>query len=310
MLEIRPADPQNDEALLLQLWRGCLSSRWAVTPAWFRRVTVVSTSRPGDLLLAEQAGHAIGFALTQVGQGAEPGGSILALGVLPEFRRRGVGRALHTAALAQLRARGALNACLGSGAGQYFWPGVPLDGSAAWNFFQALGWQDQEHSFDLVRSLDDYHTPAWVGERVAGLDVDFVSAEGADAADVLAFIAAEETGWVGAYSAYLAGGKAADVLLARRRADGEIVAACLLEDAAQRWAGCFPGPLAAPGCFVTAERWQGQGIGMALVARACELLQARGCKTCFIGWTWLVDWYGKLGFAVWQENVMSCRVLS
>jgi hypothetical protein len=48
---------------------------------------------------------------------------------------------------------------------------------------------------------------------------------------------------------------------------------------------------------------------MALVAQATEILQARGCSTSFIGWTWLVDWYGKLGYAVWQEYIMSWKNL-
>jgi beta-N-acetylhexosaminidase len=308
MLEIYAARPDFAAATHAQ-WEKVFGAQWPMDRAWFEQVTRAATWLPGDHLLAQVDGRPVGFALTQVGAGAAPGGALLALGVLPEYRRRGVGRALHAAALQQVRARGARKVGLGSGALEYFWPGVPLDAPGAWAFFQAMGWQERERSFDLVRSLADYHTPAWVWERVNGLDVEYSRAAGSQGEAVLAFVAAEEIGWKGAYASYFERGRASDVLLARRRSDGQLVGACLLESDARRWAACFPGPLAAPGCFLVGERWQGQGIGMALVARAVELLQERGCQTCFIGWTWLVDWYGKLGFQVWQENIMSSREL-
>jgi ribosomal protein S18 acetylase RimI-like enzyme len=310
MFHIYPSRSEKDAALLLELWGKVFGETWPVDPAWFHAVTMSTSWLPGDHLVAEEAGHAIGFVLTQLGNGISPGGSILATGVLPEYRRRGVGRALHQAALEHVRKRGAVKIGLGAGALEYFWPGVPLDQPGAWAFFQSLGWMDQERSFDLVRSLENYHTPSWVWERVSSLGIDFMPAEALSAGDVIAFVAVESAGWKAAYSSYFDSGRARDVLLARRRADGQIVGACLLQDEARRWAARFPRPLGAPGCFLVGEKWQGQGIGMALVARACEVLQARGCKACFIGWTWLVDWYGKLGFEVWQENVMSWRSLS
>ena len=183
-----------------------------MNPAWLSSVSMASTYRPGDHLIAEAGGQPAGFALTQVGKGEAPVGSILAMGVLPEHRRRGVGRALHDSAMDRLHHRDVEKVQLGSGALQYFWPGVPLDLPGAWPFFRAMGWPEDEHSFDLARSLDDYRTPGWVWERLSGLDN--------------------------------------------------------------------------------------------------EILQRRGCKTAFIGWTGLVDWYGKLGFRVWQEYGMSRKAVA
>ncbi|HEV2474579.1 MAG TPA: GNAT family N-acetyltransferase, partial [Chthonomonadales bacterium] len=53
-----------------------------------------------------------------------------------------------------------------------------------------------------------------------------------------------------------------------------------------------------------AESMRGKGIGLALAARATELLQQRGLALSFVGYTWLVDWYGRLGYSVFNENVM------
>jgi len=51
------------------------------------------------------------------------------------------------------------------------------------------------------------------------------------------------------------------------------------------------------------------GIGLALAARVTELLRERGASVRYVGWTWLVDWYGRLGYQVWREYVMSWKRL-
>jgi GNAT superfamily N-acetyltransferase len=307
---ILPLGPDNTVACLIPIWSRVFGDLWPVNPSFLHSVLRVPTCLPGDHLLLEADGRPVGFALTQVSKGDQPYGSLLAIGLLPEYRRQGLGRALHAAALERLARRGARRLQLAAGALAYFWPGVPTSLPAAWPFFQSQGWTSSERSVDLVRSLDDYKTPDWVWQRITGLGIEFVSAENLPPERVTAFVAAEETGWVKDFTNYLEQGRASDVLLAQRQSDGEIIAACLLEADAQRWAARFPQPLAAPGCYLTAGQWQNRGIGMALVARSVEILQARGCKTCFIGWTWLVDWYGKLGFQVWQENIMSWKEIT
>jgi hypothetical protein len=54
---------------------------------------------------------------------------------------------------------------------------------------------------------------------------------------------------------------------------------------------------------------RGQGIGLALAARVTEALYERGLTNSYIGWTWLIDWYGRLGYQVWQEYIMAWRQL-
>jgi predicted N-acetyltransferase YhbS len=56
---------------------------------------------------------------------------------------------------------------------------------------------------------------------------------------------------------------------------------------------------------VKAESLREQGIGLALAARATEIVRERGLARSYVGWTWLVDWYGKLGYRVWQEYIMA-----
>ena len=52
---------------------------------------------------------------------------------------------------------------------------------------------------------------------------------------------------------------------------------------------------------------RGQGIGTALVARGSDVLRERGVGNSCIGWTWLVDFYGRLGYRPWRSYAMSWR---
>jgi predicted N-acetyltransferase YhbS len=58
-----------------------------------------------------------------------------------------------------------------------------------------------------------------------------------------------------------------------------------------------------------AESLRGNGIGLALAARVTELLHQRGMETSYIGYTWLLDWYGKLGYRLWRDYTMSWKKL-
>ena len=310
MIHVRSYAPAFDEPCLLDLWdralgAGIADAPWPLTPTWFRAVAL----NPGnnqDHLLAEIDGQVVGFALIHVKMSNPPYGSLLALAVHPGYRRCGVGRMLYFAALERLRERGVQQIQLGAGAHNYFWPGVPTNIPGAWTFFQALGWPEVERSYDLTRSLDEYQTPTWVWERVCELGVDFVTAgdAGLERA-VVDFVLTEYLGWASFFDQSIHEGRARDVLLARQTGSGEILGACLVESPVQRWVQRLPQPVGALGCVLTARAVRDRGIGLALTARATEILQARGCRTSFIGWTWLVDWYSKLGYTTWQEYIMS-----
>lgn len=56
-----------------------------------------------------------------------------------------------------------------------------------------------------------------------------------------------------------------------------------------------------------AEAWRGRGVGLALAALVTECLREEGVARSYVGWTWLVDWYGRLGYRVWRTYAMSWR---
>jgi ribosomal-protein-alanine N-acetyltransferase len=97
-LEIVPAAPALAEALAAH---HALSFAEAWSADSFARMLAI----PGTFgAVARGAGEIVGFVLARAGGGE---GEILTIGVDPQKRRQGVGRALLTAAIAEARRRGA-----------------------------------------------------------------------------------------------------------------------------------------------------------------------------------------------------------
>jgi beta-N-acetylhexosaminidase len=319
MMQIRPYEPERDESQAYALWQHTLATEWPLSQAAFHHKTVASeVYRPGDHFVAETGDGMIGFAATQTrtfpGE-LRPRGELMVVMVDPAFQRRGVGRTLIEQALTSLRERGVEQVQLGAGGLSYFWAGVPTNLPGAWPFFESCGWTETERSFDLVRELGDYSTPPWVYERTHRAGIRITPAEDADLPAILAFEAAHFPRWLVYFERVAAHGAASDIVLATD-AEGQIVGTSYVVDFRSSWQQGFVwqqllgDDIGGVGPLGVAEAMRGQGIGLALAARVTELLQSRGIATSYVGYTWLVDWYGRLGYRVWREYRMSWKKLS
>ena len=317
-MQIRPYDPARDSAALFALWDDALGRSWPLaTRSFHALLAALGPTHGGAHFVAEGRGGLLGFAATQIAPGAggtPPEGALPALLVAPAARRRGLGSGLHERALAHLRAAGAGRVQLGGGSPR-LWPGVPTDLPAAAPFFAARGWAFDGLSHDLIRDLRAPHTPdpGW-GRAPAG--VALAVATPADLPDLLAFERREFPEWQGAYAALAARGSADDLLIARR-IDGPIVGALILYAAARSrqprhdvpWTRLLGDDCGGIGAVGVAAAARGRGIGAALVACGSMVLRDRGVGTCCIGWTWLVDFYGRDGYRPWRSYAMAWRDL-
>jgi len=77
----------------------------------------------------------------------------------------------------------------------------------------------------------------------------------------------------------------------------------------RQWRALLGEDMGAIGAVGVAESQRDKGIGLAMVAQASAVLRDRGIRHCYIHWTWLVDWYGRLGHRVWQDYWMARKVL-
>lgn len=306
-MHIRAYQAETDEAQALALWEACLGPRWPIPTAVFRALVAEGTA-----FVAEGGGKVAGFVSTQCKDGR---GSILAVLVAPDRRRQGWGRALLAAAEAELRRQGAGEIQLGGGAHSYFWCGVPADLEEAWAFFQACGWSSQGTGLDLVGDLPNCATPPWVWERARAAGVTVRRALPSDLEVALRFEREHFPGWAAGYEAMVRGGEGGDMVVAVD-GDGTVVGTSgILSPRSAAWRARFPWPrllgeqTGGVDALGVAEAWRGRGVGLALAAFVTEQLREEGLSHSYVGWTWLVDWYGHLGYRLWQEYRMSRKAL-
>jgi ribosomal protein S18 acetylase RimI-like enzyme len=306
MITFRVYEPEHDSKQVYALWQQVLSHTWPLTYETFHTVTVGNPAyREGDHLVALAGDEIVGLVATQVRQETAPvQGNLLLLLVAPSCQRQGIGRMLHEQALSSLQRRGVKQVQLGGGF-HYFWQGVPLNLPEAWSFFAAHGWTEQERSFDLVRVLAGYTTPEYIYQRLRPT-ITIRQARAEDSAAILAFEGQHFPGWLAHYQRVLARGGVSDVVVAEESSHGIVGTSFVMESRAAWWQADI--------------RWlsllgeQTGGIGplgvaehMALAARVTGALCERGLSNSYIGWTWLIDWYGRLGYQVWQEYIMAWR---
>jgi GNAT superfamily N-acetyltransferase len=184
------------------LWHEVFGDQWPFTPDLMQRAIIVpGGTQPREVLLAERDGRLVGFAVLEHDPSAPMGsrtGCLVALGVVPQARRRGIGSELHRVALDQFLAYGVRTLQLGGGSPR-LWPGVPHALPEARAFFAAQGWIADDTTVDMIQHLGAYETPPALRERslVLEIHVDVVATEQLD--ELLAFIAREFPSWLEDY---------------------------------------------------------------------------------------------------------------
>jgi beta-N-acetylhexosaminidase len=300
----------TDFDVVYALWQSALATNWPLTPQFLARmVSGQPNDQEGDHFVAEHDGRVIGFIATQTDTSEKAGGIPLML-VAPGHQRQGIGTMLHTTAIERLRTQGVEKLSLGHGGGDYFWPGVPLNLPGAVDFFQSCGWRFPETAYDLTRDLGNYQTPPGLLERVTRQNIDLRPCSPDEAAAVVEFEQRVFPYWAKYYQMTADSGRPADILAAW---DGTTVVGSLLMSKADLdgassdavWHSVLGDDMGTIAAVGVDDSRQGQGIGIALVARASEILQARGVRQCLIGWTGLLDFYDKLGYTPWRAYAMT-----
>lgn len=210
--------------------------------------------------------------------------ALLLLCVRPEYRNQGIGSALLSRAEAAIRPYG--RAVLGHAQDTYIFPGVPMDGSSdAYAFFEKRGYRYIWTAYDMTLDLAAYaHRPELDCKNPA-------------LTTRMRLSTPEDRAEAGACSAQIEGfgdyfARLPDILLAEW--NGEIVGGCGAHPENCFLTEVYPGT-STFGPLGVLESYQNRGVGMRLCQDALDILKARGCRSVFIGYTWLEDWYGKLG---------------
>lgn len=202
---------------------------------------------------------------------------------------------------------------LGGGGYSYFWPGIPSNELDLLEFFKQNNFEFTETSIDLTQDLRNYDTPLDIKQRIADLDIIFRLSKRQDKENILKFEKKYFPDWYRYYESITKTNEFEDILIVSDR-QNNIIGTVLLSNKNSKSKGNFwiwrkllginSGAFGAIGVH---PEMRSKGIGLALAGKATEMLKERGVEVSYIGWTWLIDWYGKLGYKVWREYQMSWR---
>lgn len=302
---IRPYRPAEDSVWLHALWHKVFDPRWTLQ----QRQLEQSLSSSTMAFVAEQHGLPIGMCAAVHQPSGRAG--LLAILVEPSQQRQGAGASL-LANIERLLSRDGCSALtLGFGpGGEYFWPGVPTLESPAWPFFAKLGWRECDRTFDLVQELSDYQAPTAIHKRVEDQEIILGPADPLLRDRLLEFEQRSFPVWSPFFEDALRRSDYGNILVACDR-EGCVIGSVLLDCLSPRmWRHTLGGACGALSVLGVKEENQKAGVGLALASRAMELLRDRGCLRCYIHWTGLTDWYGKLGATIWAEYRMSSKRIS
>jgi ribosomal protein S18 acetylase RimI-like enzyme len=254
-----------------------------------------------NTILALRQNEPVGCALVDV---SDSNGYIQLLVVAPEYKGKGIGSLLLASAEEQLSSYGVQRILPGGGTG-YLWQGVPED-VAGW--FLNQGYTDNELSIDMTMQLGDYVYPAWVENKSpAGLTLRYALLT--DATGLYAALQDDDDGdlrgWLGYYTNKMQSQQYDYILLAL--IEGKIVGFVILLEGDMTWQRCFDGRTGGFGCLGVSNSYRGKGIGRVLASKATLILKQRGLDTSYVGWTWLEDWYGALGYRTWKRFHMMSK---
>jgi len=296
---INLSDPKDKDEIY-QLWESILGDTWPVEKQSFDEVVFGQNSKN---FIVKNGSEIIGHLSVQInGETA----AIVSILVEKIYQRKGAGTKLINVASEELKLKGIKRISLGSGGYSYFWPGVPKNLNSAIKFFEKLGWQYSETSVDMTMKLKEYKTPGSVIERTNNLGITFELAKNEQIKDILGFEKKSFHHWYKYFSSTIDKNELDNILIAKS-SQGKIVGSVLIDRDKKVWNRLLGNKVGALGALGVSEDSQGQGVGLALAAQGTEILKADGVDVCYLGWTWLIDWYGKLGYKVWCEYQMSTK---
>ncbi len=308
---IRPFHAERDLDPVYAIWQAALPS-WPISrEALGAALTVSPAYQVGDHLVAYDDFGLLGFAASHRDRPDSKDAYLSAVVVHPDRHGQGIGRALHDSLLWDLAERGILSVQLGGGQHR-FWPGVPEALPGAQPFFEACGWTFTEACIDLLRRLQTFHMPPRVLENARGAGFVVRASTRADARDVLTFVTRHFT-WLDDYRRAVEGRDYEDILAMRYR-DGQIAGAALLSTTQSRshrpellWKQILGPQMGGITCVGVAAAYRGRGLGLALIARAAQLLHARGVSACYAGPATEPRFFGHLGFRPWRRYLIARR---
>jgi ribosomal protein S18 acetylase RimI-like enzyme len=312
-VEIVPYRPDINCEGVYSLWERNFGGHWPITLGIFREVTeaVHSGIETHQLIARDPTGRLLGYLGSQIRPRRGTEASIVLLMVDPDCQRQGLGTRLLRTAVERFKREKITTVHVGANAELPFWQGIPTCLSVAKLFFEKHGWQIYEKSYDLIMDLRGFEPPDWVSERPRQHGVCIRTARAEDVSTLLQYLEAAFPDWRRWFVREVEARGTRNIIIACK--GSQIVGSMDMRGVSspdwtgRQWRTFLGEDMGAIGAVGVKESERNKGIGLAMVAEASRILRDRGMRNSFVHWTWLVDWYGKLGYKVWQEYWMAMK---
>jgi ribosomal protein S18 acetylase RimI-like enzyme len=303
----------EDGEKVYRLWQSTINEIWPIDLQLF--LSIIHDSFENTChFVAEENGKLIGFVASRFGaiNESKSRGSILLILVDKAKQRKGLGKTLLEIALKELKKYNTFDVQLGAGSGSYFWPGVPENLPSAISFFESCSWDYSEKSLDLVANLNKFSIPSFANFNK---DILITHPSKIDVNELLMFEKENFPSWYSYFDTTIKQNNFQNILIAKENGQ-KIVGSVLLFGPYKsginsdfKWKNLLGDTMGGFGALGVSEEKRNQGVGMTISIKATEILKNRGVKKSYLGWTWLVDWYGKIGYKLWRSYQMSWKKL-
>jgi len=310
-MTIRSYSVQDEVDDIIALWNASLPQDMIDQSNFCKRVVFDINFDPDLFLIAEEDGNKIGFAygvrIRVPDATVEPDRAwVLAMGVHPKCRRKGVGSALLSALEKAIAGRGAKTISLGAYPANYFFPGADEEAYGdSIAFFKKFDYVESDKSVSMDLHLRGYQTPAKYVESKAKLlekGFTFTPFRLRDSMPTYEFLNEFFPHWLPNVRGNILAGRGENTIIVAWDVSREVVGFVMraTDGAEERF-----------GPFGVKPYLQGEGIGGVLFHEMMESMVAQRIFYTYFMWTGAknIDIYKQWGMKVYRTYTMMDKVL-
>lgn len=281
----------NEYEQIFNLWCQVLGNLWPINKEEF-----VERVCKGINFVATENNNIVGFINGQINSNK---GQVTLIMVKDGYKRKGIGTLLLNKLKKTFAQQNIKEISVGAGVGTYFWPGVPLNLSEGLEFFKKNGLKTKDINLDMVGNLTNYQTPIGVIEKIDNFGLTFKTLDSEEIGLISNFEKINFPNWEKYFESAIENNRLDDIFIVRDK-EKILGSTILFSGKGFVWSKLLDNT-GGFGALGISEDQRGKGVGLALAAKATEILKQRNVKNSFLGWTYLNKWYGILGYEIWRE---------